>query len=84
MQALQQFSAQQKLFICRQILAAAKDGRAQDVADLIESMREAGLPPGSRAYHGLICAHCKARDTDSALNTVRQAVLQGACCLPSL
>ena len=70
-------------FVCRQILAAAKDGRAQDAADLLECMKEAGLPPGSRAYHGLICAHCKARDTDSALSTVRQAVLQGECCSPS-
>jgi pentatricopeptide repeat protein len=63
---------------CRQILAAAKDGRAEDAVAVLESMEAAGLPPGPRAYHGLICAHCKARDTDSALAAVRKAVLQGA------
>ena len=63
---------------CRQILAAAKDGRTEDAVAVLESMEAAGLPPGPRAYHGLICAHCKARDTDSALAAVRKAVLQGA------
>jgi hypothetical protein len=63
---------------CRQILAAAKDGRAEDAAAVLESMEAAGLPPGPRAFHGVICAHCKARDTDSALAAVRKAVLQGA------
>ena len=54
---------------------------------MLTSMEEAGLPPGPRAYHGLICAHCKAGDTDSALATVRKAVQQGEpprCCLPHL
>ena len=65
------------LLVCRQLLAAAKDGRTEDATAVLTSMEEAGLPPGPRAYHGLICAHCKAGDTDSALATVRKAVQQG-------
>jgi len=64
--------------MCRRLQATAKDGRPQDAIDVIVSMEEAGLPPGPRAYHGLICAHCKHRDTDSALAAVRQAVQRGA------
>lgn len=61
----------------RRLLAAAKDGRSDDAEAVLREMAMAGLEPGPRAYHGLICAYCRAQDSQGALSAVRRAVQEG-------
>lgn len=65
----------------RRLLAAAKDGRSNDAESVLRDMHMAGLQPGGRAYHGLICAYCKAGDSQGALTAVRRAVQEGTQCM---
>ena len=61
----------------RRLLAAAKDGRSDDAEAALQEMAVVGLEPGPRAYHGLICAYCRARNSQGALSAVRRAVQEG-------
>ncbi|CAL8467194.1 g6730 [Coccomyxa elongata] len=61
----------------RSILAAAKDGRSSDAETIVQEMAMNGLQPGPRAYHGLICAYCRAQNSQGALSAVRRAVQEG-------
>lgn len=59
------------------MLAAAKDGRSSDAETIVQEMAMNGLQPGPRAYHGLICAYCKAQNPQGALSAVRRAAQEG-------
>lgn len=66
------------LGVCRRrLLAAAKDGKSDEAETVLRDMSAAGHQPGGRAYHGLICAYCKAGDSQGALTAVRRAVQEG-------
>ena len=61
----------------RELLAAAKEGRVQDAETTVQSMVGRGVQPGPLAYHGLICAYCKAQDSKGALAVARRAAQEG-------
>lgn len=42
-------------------------------------MEAAGLAPGPRAFHVLLCAHLKGGDTPGALGVTGRATEAGAC-----
>ena len=61
----------------RELLAAAKEGRVQDAENTLQSMMNRGVQPGPLAYHGLICAYCKAQDSKGALAAAQRAAQEG-------
>lgn len=40
-------------------------------------MAARGMQPGPLAYHGLICAYCKAGDSNGALSVAQRAAQEG-------
>ncbi len=67
----------------RELQAAAKDGRAQNAEATLRKMADDGKQPGPLAYHALICAYCKAQDSQGALSAARQAAQEGRHCMTS-
>ena len=61
----------------RELLAAAKEGRVQDAENTVQNMVSRGVQPGPLAYHGLICAYCKAQDSKGALAVAQRAAQEG-------
>jgi hypothetical protein len=58
-------------------MAAANIGSVAECVDILEEMRAAGLPPGPRAYHGLVFAHVRDGDWQGALQAARQCAAAG-------
>ncbi|KAK9823409.1 hypothetical protein WJX72_002547 [[Myrmecia] bisecta] len=56
----------------RQLGAAARQGRPSDAEAVLAAMQDAGLPPGPRAYHGLVYAYARANDAAGALAAVQR------------
>ena len=64
--------------LCRRLRQAAADGQPEEAAVVVEDMRQAGLPPGARAYNSLIYANAKAGRPQEALEGLRAAYAEGA------
>lgn len=62
---------------CRRIHTAAQDGNISGAESAFTSMAAAGLPPGPRAYHVLLCAYLKAGDVVGGLDVTRRATDAG-------
>ncbi len=52
-------------------MQAAANGQASDVSEILEEMQEDGIEPGPYAYHALVFANVKSKDTDAALEVMR-------------
>ncbi|KAF8065665.1 pentatricopeptide repeat-containing protein [Scenedesmus sp. PABB004] len=66
----------------RRIHAAALAGNVDGAAAAFDQMAAAGLPPGPRAYHVLLCAHLKAGDLQGGLAVTQRATAAGVQLLP--
>ncbi|KAF6261647.1 hypothetical protein COO60DRAFT_743720 [Scenedesmus sp. NREL 46B-D3] len=66
----------------RRLHNAAKDGNTSAAEAAFASMGAAGLPPGPRAYHVLLCCHLKAGDLPGALAVTARATDAGVQLLP--
>lgn len=62
---------------CRRINTAAKEGNVSGAESALFAMSAAGLPPGPRAYHVLLCAYLKAKDLPGALEVTNRATEAG-------
>lgn len=56
---------------CRRMMQAAANGQASDVSEILDEMQEDGLEPGPYAYHALVFAHVKNKDSDEALAVMK-------------
>ena len=65
------------LCIFRRMMNAAARGEAADVSEILEEMQEDEIEPGPYAYHALVFAHVKNKDSDSALEVMRLMHRQG-------
>jgi hypothetical protein len=62
---------------CRRLHNAAKVGNTSAAEAAFTSMAAAGLPPGPRAYHVLLCSYLKAGDLPDALAATARATEAG-------
>lgn len=76
------FPSQESFFLItaarRRLLEAAQRGAVEEAEEAMESMREAGLPPGPRATHSLLYAYVKRGDAAGALEVAQAAAADGA------
>lgn len=56
---------------CRRMMQAAANGQASDVSEILDEIKEDGLEPGPYAYHALVFAHVKNKDSDEALAVMK-------------
>ena len=59
------------MLLFRRMLTAAGKGQALDVSEILEEMQEDGLEPGPYAYHALVFAHVKSKDSSAAHELMR-------------
>lgn len=59
--------------------SAASDGNIDGAETAFSGMEAAGLVPGPRAFHVLLCAYLKGGDTPGALGVVGRATEAGGC-----
>lgn len=52
-------------------MQAAANGQASDVSEILDEMTEDGLEPGPYAYHALVFAHVKNKNSDEALEVMK-------------
>ncbi len=52
-------------------MQAAANGQASDVIEILDEMQDDGLEPGPYAYHALVFAHVKNKDSDEALAVMK-------------
>ncbi|KAL0040844.1 hypothetical protein WJX79_006986 [Trebouxia sp. C0005] len=55
----------------RRMMQAAANGQASDVSEILDEMTEDGLEPGPYAYHALVFAHVKNKNSDEALEVMK-------------
>ncbi len=53
------------------MMQAAANGQASDVSEILDEMQEDGLEPGPYAYHALVFAHVKKKNSDEALAVMK-------------
>jgi hypothetical protein len=61
----------------RRLHNAAKEGNTSAAEAVMASMGAAGLPPGPRVYHVLLCSYLKAGDLPGALAVTARATDAG-------
>ena len=52
-------------------MIGAGKGQDSDVSEVLETMQEDGLEPGPYAYHALVFAHVKSKDSSAAHEVMR-------------
>lgn len=62
---------------CRRLQTAASEGNIDGAESAISGMEAAGLAPGPRAFHVLVCAYLKGGDTAGALGVTGRATELG-------
>lgn len=67
------------LLLClnRRLQTAASDGNIDGAESAFAGMEAAGMPPGPRAFHVLLCAYLKGGDTPGALGVAGRATEAG-------
>lgn len=60
----------------------ASKGDASEAETILKQMRDAGHPPGPKAYNALIYSYVKSKNANGALNAMRSEVSAGksTCC----
>jgi pentatricopeptide repeat protein len=68
---------------CRRLQTAASEGNIDGAESVFASMEAAGLVPGPRAFHVLLCAFLKGGDTSGALGVAGRATEAGVWAISS-
>ena len=66
-----------KLRACRKLSRYAHEGDVENAEQVLLQLKDAGLPPGPKAYHGLLFAYIRAQNPADALEVAKRTAAEG-------